>query len=315
MDIIGGQGPNQQQPGAPQQGNNLPEGSQPQGVAFRTSVPNGVVNDAPPAANNPENLASLADSLNTQAAEQQPAQQVATGKPPKKKSKILKKILLVFLSIALLGGAGAAGFFLGLTQGKSKGYDQGKKDALTQYQRQLTEENEDADATPVGDQEIPDDIPNKLTLGNEIDPEYKDENLEGVVGRQIAASDGLVMMVTSIERNFKTDDANYKLASGKELVKVNFLLGNIAKDKAKDINSFNFRLLNSKGAQLTPESITKYENKFDTVKIDKKGQVSLAIVYAVDKGEKPISFTRIQTYRITNQNREVTTKMTVVLDK
>lgn len=326
MDIIGGQGSNrQQQPGAPQPSSGMPpEGAspQPQGVAFRSidgqTTPS-VSTDASQGSSN--NLSSLADSLANQPAQTQGVSpdtsqpSAASPKPAKKKGKILKKVLIGFLAVALLAGAGAGGFFLGLTQGKSSGYDQGKKDALTEYQKQVSKEDSETPATPSGNQEVPDEIPAKLTLGNEVDPEYKEENLEGVVGRQITASDGLVMMVTSIERNFKTDDANYKLADGRELIKVNFLLGNIAKDKAKDISNFNFRLVNSKGAQLTPENIAKYENKFDTVKIDRKGQVTLAIVYAVDKGEKPLSFTRIQTYRLTSQNREVTTKMTVVLDK
>ena len=124
-----------------------------------------------------------------------------------------------------------------------------------------------------------------------------------------------MLKVVNIERNFKTDDANYKLDSSKELVKVNFLIGNRAKDKAKDIVNFNFRLENSVNAQLTPENIAQYTDKFDTVKLEPGGQSKGSIVYAVNKDEKPLKFVREQRYRISSENREVTIRTVVTVAK
>ena len=135
------------------------------------------------------------------------------------------------------------------------------------------------------------------------------------MGKQLQANDGFVIKVVNIERNFKSEDANYKLDTSKELVKVNFLIGNVDKSKSKDISSFNFRLENSAAAQLTPENVAGYEGKFDTVKLDPGGQASGSIVYAVNKDEKPLKFIREQRYRISSENREVTTRIVVSVAK
>ena len=74
----------------------------------------------------------------------------------------------------------------------------------------------------------------ELDLKNLIEPKYVDETLDGEVSKQIQASDGFVLKVVNIERGFKSEDANYKLDTSKELVKVNFLIGNTDKSKSKD---------------------------------------------------------------------------------
>lgn len=211
------------------------------------------------------------------------------------------KIILVSLVVVLLiVGAAGGGWFIGKNSGYSAGFAAGEKEAAAEFQK--------AAAGPSD----PDDLEEvQLELGELKEPEYKNESIEEAVGQQVTANDGLVLMVTNVERNFKTEDASYKLDDSKELVKVNFLLGNITKDRPKDISSFNFRLINSRGAQLTPENIADYEGKFDTIKIDPGTQVKASVIYAVDKNDKPLTFTRSQVYRITNQNTEVTTKISI----
>lgn len=220
-----------------------------------------------------------------------------------------KTILLIVLSILLLAGAGSGGYFVGLTNGKS----QGRNEAAAEFQAEQA--NQQAEADSADQAQAADQTNEKLDLGDLVEPEYKDENIEGEVGKQLVAGDGFVLKVTNIERNFKPTDPNYKLDTGKELVKVNFVMGNIAKDTPKDMSSVNFRLENSTGAQLVPENLSDYEGKFDTTKLDPGSQANGSIVYLVKKDEKPLKFVRSQQYRITNQNREVTTKITVTLAK
>ena len=240
--------------------------------------------------------------LTQPSSESQPAG-VATA-PQKKRGGTGKTILMILLVVLLAAGAGAAGWFVGQAQGREQGKEEGRKAALAEFQQEAIE---DETESPDSEDEA------QLQLGELKDPEYKNEELEGKIGEQITANDGLVLMVTNIERNFKVDDANYKLDDTKELVKVNFLLGNITKDKPKDLSSFSFRLENSRGAQLTPENIATYEGKFDTVKIDPGTQTKGSVIYAVSKDEKPLVFTRSQMYRITNQNSEVTTKINITI--
>jgi|GEM_PF-3968207 len=216
-----------------------------------------------------------------------------------------KTVALIAIGGILVLGLVAGAFFVGNTMGKS----QGKKLADATYQkkeadrqRQEAESNTDTQDT------------SQLDLGTElVEPKYVDENIEGDVGKQLTSSDGLVLKVANIERNFKTDDPNYKLDSTKELVKVNFLMGNISKDKAKDVTNFAFYLENSAKARLIPENIASYTDKFDTVKLDPGSQAKGSIVYLVNKDEKPLKFVREQRYRFSGANQEVTTRTIITI--
>ena len=218
-----------------------------------------------------------------------------------------KVILIAVASVVVCIVLGIAMFFVGFSSGKSKG--RAEADAawqLKEAERQKAEEQTGDDSA---------DTAEALELGDLEEPNYIDETVEGEIGEQLKASDGLVLKVTNIERNFKTEDTNYKLDPSKELIKINFLIGNVTKDKPKDINSFGFRLENSAKAKLVPENITEYTDKFDTVKLDPGAQTKGSIVYLVNKDEKPLTFIREQVYRITGQNREVTTRTSVVVAK
>lgn len=234
---------------------------------------------------------------------------IASTPPPK--GGVVKKVLFILLGFIVLAGLVGGGYYLGHVNGVSEGRTQAdadyqKKQAQLQQQQA---ESEDEDLPPAEEEGA------ELKLGDLVEPKYIEETLEGETGRQISAGDGLVLRVTNIERNFKAEDPNYKLDSSKELIKVNFLIGNIAKDKAKDISSFNFRLENSASALLTPENIAAYTDKFDTVKLDPGAQAKGSIVYAVNKDEKPLKFVREQRYRISSENREVTTKTVITVAK
>lgn len=229
--------------------------------------------------------------------------------PPKGSSGVLKKVLIGLLGLVLVAALAGGGYFVGYAAGKSKG----RTEADAEYQRkqaQLQQEEAESEAA-----ETEEDAAAQLQLGDLVEPKYIDETIEGEIGKQVSASDGFVLKVTNIERNFKAEDPNYKLDASKELVKVNFLIGNVTKDKAKDISSFNFRLENAANAQLTPENIASYADKFDTVKLDPGAQAKGSIVYAVNKDEAPLKFVREQRYRISSENREVTTKISITLVK
>ena len=219
-----------------------------------------------------------------------------------------KIIIIAVVSVVVCILLSAAMFFVGYTSGKSKG----KAEADAAWQQKEAERQKTEDAKNKDDSA---DTAQELDLNDIKDPNYIDETVKGEVGEQVEASDGLVIKVTNIERNFKTDDTNYKLDPTKELVKVNFLIGNITKDKPKDISNFNFRLENSVEAKLVPENISEYTDKFDAVKLDPGAQSKASIVYLVNKDEKPLKFIREQRYRINGGNREVTTRTEIVIAK
>ena len=225
---------------------------------------------------------------------------------PPKGGNTLKTVLIIFGIIVLLAALVGGGYYLGYTMGKTAGRAAATEEFQQQQATLQQQEAESADAEPTTDE---------LKLADLKEPKYVDETIEGEIGKQLSASDGFVMKVTNVERNFKPSDPNYKLDTSKELIKINFLMGNVTKEKSKDISSFNFRLEDSKDAQLTPENVANYEGKFDTVKLDPGAQAEGSIVYKVNKNEKPLSFVREQRYRISGENREVTTRIVVVIAK
>ena len=222
------------------------------------------------------------------------------------KKNILKIVLVVLGGLAVVVTLLAGGYFIGLTSGKS----QGRAAADAQYQKQLA-------AAQQQEAEGKDDKANsaELKLGDLKEPEYKDETVEGAIGKQVSTSDGLVLKVTNIERNFQFKDENFKLSEGKELVKVNFLIGNITKEKAKDILSSSFKLENAAKAQLLPSNVQNYTDIFDSKKLDPGAQSKGSIVYEVVKDEKPLNFVREQRYLISGENREVTIRIVIELAK
>ena len=231
--------------------------------------------------------------------------------PPKQSGGGGKKIALIIAGVCLVGLIGGGAFFIGFTTGQSKG----KTLADAEYQKKQAALQQETEDTSTEETPDPSTVASALEIGELQDPKYVDETLDGVVGKQLVATDGLVIKVTNIERNFKSTDTNYKLDATKELVKVNFLMGNITKGKTKDISSFSFRLENSANAQLTPENIAEYADKFDTTKLEPGAQAKGSIVYAVNKDEKPLKFVREQRYRISGENREVTTRVVVTIAK
>lgn len=255
----------------------------------------GIGSDAPTSVQLPSQQSSASSSTN--------------GNAPKKSSGVAKKILLGLLVILIAAGLAGGGYFVGFSMGKSKG----RTEADAEYQRKQAQAQQEAAEDEETSEEFADDA--ELQLGDLKDPKYVDETIDGEIGKQVSASDGFVLKVTNIERNFTSTDPNYKLDSSKELVKVNFLIGNVTREKAKDIGSFNFRLENASNAQLTPENIASYENKFDTIKLEPGSQAKGSIVYAVNKNETPLKFVREQRYRISSENREVTTRIVITVAK
>lgn len=214
-----------------------------------------------------------------------------------------KMIVMVLIAlVVLLGGSGAA-YFVGFTSGKSAG----KRAADAQYQQQLaTQQKDDSDKTS----KTPDD----LDLSELKDPTaYKDEALEGALNEVISNGDGFVIRVNNIERNFKTSDETFTADPAKELVKVNFQVGNSKKTQKMDFTADRFNLLDSTGASIVAANIADYENKLGTTTLDPGAQASVSLVFEVTKDDDSLQLVRSQQYRISNQDKVVTYKATISL--
>lgn len=207
-----------------------------------------------------------------------------------------KMIIFAAIGVVLILAAGVGGYFVGYSSGESAG----KQAADAAYQEELARQQAATDDTA--------SEPDELDLSELIDPDYSaDESLEGQIGETITSADGFVLRVNNIERNYSTDDPAYVVDETKELVKVNFQMGNATKAKTMDISSqTSFKLIDSTGSEVLPANISEYDGKFDVTKLDPGTQSSASIVFEVTKDDVPLQFSRKQPYRITNQNREVT---------
>lgn len=207
-----------------------------------------------------------------------------------------KMIIFVAIGVVLILAAGVGGYFVGYSSGQTAG----KQAADAAYQEELARQQAAEEDTS--------SEPDELDLSELIDPDYSaDESLEGQIGETITSADGFVLRVNNIERNYTTDDPEYTVDEAKELVKVNFQMGNATKAKTMDISSqTSFKLVDSTGSEVLPANISEYDGKFDVTKLDPGTQSSASIIFEVNKDDVPLQFSRKQPYRITNQNREVT---------
>lgn len=249
----------------------------------------------PPASSVPPSLNQI-DSMLDQPS--QPLKSSGSGKA--------KLIMFIVLGVVLLLAAAGGGYALGYTSGKSAG----KAASDAQYQAQQAKLQEEQAAEDESKK------PDELDLGKQVDPDYsKDESIEGTLGDTLVATDGFVIRVNNIERNFTTKDPDFKADATKELVKVNFQMGNATKSKTMDINNTPFKLIDSTGSEVIPVTIAEYEGKFDVTKLDPGSQSNASLIFSVSKDDKPLSFVRKQPYRISNENREVTFKTTIEIAK
>lgn len=310
MDPIGGISPNPgqvpgtdpvQQPQQPQQFGAPQAPVQPTGAAPQpaeqgfASVPMTDPNapgpmTMPPSAPSTDPMANMMDP--------QPATPVASGGSGKS-----KMIVMVLIGLVLVLGAAAAGYFIGYSAGKSAG----KQAADAEYQQQLAaQQQEEASAA--------DSTPEDLDLGDLKDPEtYTDESLDGSLGEVVRGSDGFVMRVNNIERNFTADDPSFTADPAKELIKVNFQVGNSKKTQKMDFTADRFSLLDSTGASIVPANIADYENKLGTTTLDPGTQADVSLVFEVTKDDTPLQLVRSQQYRVSNQDKVVTYKMTITV--
>jgi hypothetical protein len=217
-----------------------------------------------------------------------------------------KLVAIIAVGLVIFAAAFGGGYALGYMSGKSAG----KTASDAEYQAQQAKLQAEQDAKDESD------TPEELDLGEQVEPDYSvDEDIEGAIGDTLAAADGFVIRVNNIERNFTTKDPDFKADAAKELIKVNFQMGNATKSKTMDINNTPFKLVDSTGSEIVPVTIAEYEGKFDVTKLDPGSQSNASIIFSVTKDDKPLKFVRKQPYRISNENREVTFKTTIEIAK
>lgn len=218
---------------------------------------------------------------------------------------ILPKLLIGLGVIVVLIGALVGTYFFG----SKSGYKNGANDTRKEQARKLAEQaKENTQQSDTDNDEASLDF-------SVVEPEYKEESIEGDVGNMLQASDGLVILVKNIERNFQPTSSSYEAAPGTELVKVNILVGNASQTKSQTIKNTNFMLELLDGTTVSAtEEIGSYDGKIGTLTLSPGNKARLSMVFPVKKDIKKLTLLRQQPYILQQNGQTITMSMRIKLD-
>jgi hypothetical protein len=159
-----------------------------------------------------------------------------------------------------------------------------------------------------------------LDLSNLIDNQktIKEQTVKGKIKQQINLSSGTSYMVTSVDRNVTSTSTFVKAGPGKELIKVNIVVGNRDKDTNMYVAISDFQLRNSAGGLQSPEFVTADEiaGALESQDLASGKQVKGALVFEVDKNEKLSALITDDTYQLYgsgSSDKEIPVKSEVAL--
>ncbi len=148
-----------------------------------------------------------------------------------------------------------------------------------------------------------------------MEPEYKDESIEGLVAEQVQASDGLVVYVKNVEREFQPTSTSYQLDSGSELVKVNILVGNAATSQSKEIKNENFTVELTDGTIIAAATdLGTYDGQIGSVSLTPGGKARFSVIFEVPKGAESLKLIRRQPYILKDSGQTINMQMTISLE-
>lgn len=234
-----------------------------------------------------------------------------TGEPvPTPKVSTAKKAIVITTSVvlvlSLLGGVAFAAYAMGKNTGYARGVEDTKKSFASQ--------SRDTDDTQnTNDRDTEND--NELLNFEIAQPVYKEEAVSGIVGEQLQLSDGMVLYVKDVERNFQPSDASYSSMPGEELIKVNLLVGNADATQSKVISNDTFGLRDTAGTMILARTdIGNYEGQIDKLEVSSGGKIRMSLVFSVEAGATPLTLVRQQAYNLRSLGQTVNMKIEVIFE-
>ncbi len=211
-------------------------------------------------------------------------------------------VLVVGGLIVIMLVVGAA--MISYTTGYNKGLSEGK---AQQPKAVVKPEDESETETDTSDEY-------KLEFETS-EPLYNTEKITGVLAEQLEASDGLVVMATSVDRNFSVPDLPAEEDSELEFVRVNLLIGNADSKREKIINDSTFSLVDSAGAVVGAlRSDLEFEGKMSSdLTVASGGIEEISLLFEVTKDQPDLTLLRKQTYKVSGETR--TLEMLVTLEQ
>ncbi|MDB5166175.1 MAG: hypothetical protein JWM37_247 [Candidatus Saccharibacteria bacterium] len=210
-----------------------------------------------------------------------------------------KKIILIVVAMLVVLGIAIAAVLLLTKKG-------GSSNPVSNAVSSVTGGTKDIVSRPDG----------TLDLSTLIDEQtsIKEQTLKAKPNQQINQVDGLSYMVTGVHRNFTSNSTYVKAGPGKELVKIDLVVGNRQKSGDQYISSSNFQARNSAGGLQDSEYVTTEDESdaLDSQNVAPGKQIKGSIIFEVDPNEE-VTLVSINKYKNYTDNKEVTVQSEVAL--
>lgn len=207
-----------------------------------------------------------------------------------------KTIIMIvggILAIGILVGGGIAVYQMGYKQGSEVGGQQG--------------DSGQTDEQPRGGSDAEDEVTVPELNFTLHSPTYAEEYIEGAMGEQLDASDGLVVNLYNVDMDY-VPEAGGQAALGGAYVKVDFVLGNADSNGAKTINTSMFQLVDELGELVAPLDPSEDGlGSLGSVSLNPGMKSRLSAVYDVShmSSADNVQIVRSQDYRSSGQIRTV----------
>jgi hypothetical protein len=213
-------------------------------------------------------------------------------------------IIIVVTAVALISTVAFSVYYFG----NKSGYKKGVNDTRKEQARKLANEATSSDQSSNEDDEASLDF-------SLVQPEYKDESIDGEIAEQIQSSDGLVVYVKGVDHDFQPTSSTHQGASGTELIKVNILVGNASQTQPLALKGDSFLIELPDGKTVSPVAdIGTYEGQVGSLTLTSGNKARLAVVFEVEKGVKSIKLLRQQSYVLKASGQTVIMQMRIALD-
>lgn len=143
----------------------------------------------------------------------------------------------------------------------------------------------------------------------------KSEDLQAKMNEQINMSDGISYMVTGVQRNFTSSSPSLQAKAGKELVKINLVIGSRMKSGTAYIDSTFFKLKTSAGGLQAAENVAASDvpDALINESLTPGKQAKVAIIYEVNKDEPISAVVTSNQFKNSSTSGDVTINSTVSL--
>lgn len=205
-----------------------------------------------------------------------------------------KVILFIVIALAILlvgGGVGMGAYMLGRKSGLTERSAQSNNSGV--------QNNTDGDERLDDEEDPGQDYPAALEFSLR-QASYVEEAITGVVGEQLESSDGFVLLVDKVHRDYTSSGSSGSF--GSELIRVDILVGNADETKSSTVKTANFAVADESGDLISAEeSQDLYEDSPMSITLSPGMKAKFTIFFKIPIGTANLALVRSQQYRVSGE--------------